>query len=40
MKRLLDDIQAENFTKREFVVYGVLVPLAFVVITILAGLVE
>lgn len=38
MKRLLDDIKAENFTKEDFVVYGVIVPLALVVITIIGGL--
>lgn len=38
MKRFIDDIKAENFTKREFVVYGIIVPLALVAITIIGGL--
>lgn len=38
MKKILDDIKAENFTKREFVVYGIIAPLALVVVTIIAGL--
>lgn len=38
MKRIIDDIMNENFTKDEFIVYGVLVPLAIVAITIIGGL--
>lgn len=38
MKQILEDIKAENFTKREFIVYGIIVPLAFVAISILGGL--
>lgn len=38
MKRIIDDIMTENFTKDEFIVYGVLVPLAIVAITIIGGL--
>ena len=38
MKQIIDDIKAENFTKQEFVVYGIIVPLAFVAISILGGL--
>lgn len=38
MKRIIDDIKVENFTKQEFVVYGVIVPLALVAITFLGGL--
>ena len=38
MKRIIDDIKAENFTKQEFIVYGVIVPLALVAITIIGGL--
>lgn len=37
MKRIIDDIKAENFTKRDFIVYGIIAPLALVVVTILAG---
>lgn len=38
MKQIIDDIKAENFTKNEFVVYGIIAPLALVVVTILGGL--
>mgnify|MGYP003292084407 CR=1 FL=1 len=38
MKRIIDDIMTENFTKDEFIVYGVFVPIAIVVITIIGGL--
>jgi hypothetical protein len=38
MKQIIDDIKAENFTKKEFVVYGIIAPLALVVVTILGGL--
>ena len=38
MKKILDDIKAENFTKQEFVVYGIIAPLALVAMTILGGL--
>lgn len=37
MKQIIDDIKAENFTKKEFIVYGIIAPLALVVITILGG---
>lgn len=38
MKQIIDDIKAENFTRREFIVYGIIAPLALVVVTILGGL--
>lgn len=38
MKQIIDDIKAENFTKKEFIVYGIIAPLALVVVTILGGL--
>lgn len=38
MKQILDDIKAENFSKREVVIYGIIVPLAFVAISMLGGL--
>lgn len=38
MKRIIDDIKAENFTKQEFIAYGVIVPLALVAITIIGRL--
>lgn len=38
MKQIIDDIKAENFTKKEFIVYGIIAPLTLVVVTILGGL--
>lgn len=38
MKRIIDDIKAENFTRREVIVYGIIVPLGMVVMTIIGGL--
>ena len=38
MKEIIDDIKAENFTKQEFIVYGIIVPLALVAVTMLGGL--
>lgn len=38
MKQIIDDIKAENFTKREVIVYGIIVPLGMVVMTIIGGL--
>lgn len=38
MKQIIDDIKAENFNKKEFIVYGIIAPLALVVVTILGGL--
>ena len=37
MKKILDDIKAENFTKQEFIVYGIIVPLAIAATAILGG---
>ena len=37
MKKILDDIKAENFTKQEFIVYGIIVPLAIAALSILGG---
>lgn len=37
MKQIIDDIKAENFTRREFIIYGIIAPLALVVVTILGG---
>lgn len=39
MKQIIDDIKAENFTKREFIVYGIIAPLALVAVVILGGLI-
>lgn len=38
MKQIIDDIKAENFTKQEFIVYGVIVPLGIVVVPMIGGL--
>ena len=38
MKEIIDDIKAENFTKKEFVIYGVIVPLGIVVVAMIGGL--
>lgn len=37
---MMKDIQKENFTKREYVVYGVIAPLALVAIMLFAGWIE
>lgn len=38
MKEIIDDIKAENFTKKDFVIYGVIVPLGIVVDAMIGGL--
>ncbi len=38
MKQIIDDIKAENFTKKEFVIYGVIVPLGIVLVAMIEGL--
>ena len=38
MKQIIDDIKAENFTKKEVIVYGIIVPLALVAVTKIGGL--
>jgi len=35
-----EDISDENFTMREKVMYGVLLPIGFIVVAILGGLIE
>ena len=37
---MMKDIQKENFTKREYVVYGVIAPLALVAIMLFAEWIE
>lgn len=37
---LLKDIKDENFSKREYIVYGILTPIVLVGIMALAGLLE
>lgn len=38
MKEIIDDIKAENFTKKEFVIYGIIVPIGIVVVAMIGGL--
>ena len=38
MKEIIDDIKAENFTKKEVIVYGIIVPQALVAVTMIGGL--
>ena len=38
MKEIIDDIKAENFTRREFIVYGIIVPIGIVVVAMIGGL--
>lgn len=40
MNKIIDDIKAENFTRMEFVVYGVIVPLCIVAVALLGGMLE
>ena len=35
-----DDISNENFTMREKVMYGVLLPIGFIAVVLLGGLIE
>lgn len=39
-KIMAGDILSENFTKKEYVVYGVIAPLALVAIMLFAGWIE
>lgn len=38
MKQIIDDIKAENFTKKDFVIYGIIVPIGIVVVAMIGGL--
>ena len=38
MKEIIDDIKTENFTKKEFIIYGTIVPLGIVVVAMIEGL--
>lgn len=44
MRQLFDifekDIYSEHFTRKEYIIYGVIVPLAFMAVAVLAGAVE
>lgn len=37
---MMKDIYAEHFSRKEYVIYGVVVPLAFVAVAVLAGMIE
>lgn len=37
MKKILEDLRAENFSKKEMVVYGFLYPLIMTVVLVAAG---
>ena len=37
MKKILEDLRAENFSKKEMLVYGVVYPLAMTVVIVAAG---
>ena len=37
MKKILEDLKAENFSKKEMVVYGVLYPLGLMAVLVAAG---
>lgn len=40
MKKIWEDLRAENFSKKEMVVYGVAYPLALMVILVAASALE
>lgn len=40
LKKMRDDLKYEGFTKKEFWIYGVLVPLGLIAIMALAGAIE
>lgn len=39
-KKMRDDLKYEDFTKKEFWIYGVLLPLGLIAIMALAGAIE
>ena len=40
MKKILEDLRAENFSKEEMLVYGVLYPMGLLVVLIAASAIE
>lgn len=40
LEMMMKDIYAEHFTRKEYMVYGVVVPLAMVAAVVLAGIIE
>ena len=37
MKKILEDLKAENFSVKEMVVYGALYPMGLIVVLVVAG---
>lgn len=37
MKKLIEDIKSENYTRDEIVIYGIIAPLALVLVCVVAG---
>lgn len=37
MKIMVKDIKSENFTRKEYVVYGIIAPLVLLLVCVLAG---
>ena len=40
MKKILEDLKAEGFSKKEMVIYGFLYPLGMMVVLVVAGALE
>lgn len=40
MKKILEDLKAEGFSKKEMVIYGFLYPLGLMVVLVLASAIE
>ena len=40
MKQLIDDIMSENFTRRDYIIYGIVYPLGLIAVMLIASLIE
>lgn len=40
IKIMMKDILSENFTRREYVIYGVIAPMVLIAVCMLAGAIE
>jgi hypothetical protein len=40
MKKILEDLKAEGFSKKEWLTYGVLYPIGLMVVLVVAGALE
>jgi hypothetical protein len=40
MKQLIDDIMSENFTRRDYIIYGIVYPLGLIAVMLIASLFE